>query len=169
MLDDAPVLPVELDDVPVADLLHAVAWPIPPEAELVGVEDDYLRVRHPGKKKPKYHEVSLRAEGLLQLHAAALRLEYRLLGTFDEARFTGPPQVADVPLSAVRAMRVQRAWIGRHRLIVEPRTLTAFAPLPVRVTGPLSLPVRRADRPLAEALVAEARYRAAQLAIGELS
>lgn len=169
MLDDAPVLRVVFGDVRVGDHWEQVAWPVPSGAEVLSLEDDHLRVRTPQRKKPRLHEVTLRAEGLLSLDGAALRFEYCFLGTFDDTEFTSPPRVAVVPLVALRGIALVRRWLRRDLLVLDPRSLEAFAGLPARVTGALRLPVRRSDRSVAQALISEARYRAAQLALGELS
>jgi hypothetical protein len=169
MLDDAPLLRVLFGDVPMGDHWEQVPWPIPSGAEVLGLKDDQLRVRYPTRKKPRQHEVTLRAEGLLSLEGDALRFEYCLLGTFDDAEFTTPPRVALVPLAALREIQLTRRWLRRDLLVLEARSLGAFAGLPARVTGALRLPISRADRAAAQLLIAEARYRAAQRVFDELT
>jgi hypothetical protein len=169
VLDDGPVVHVAFRDVPLGDHFTSITWPIEADAVVLGVEDEYLRVQHPNKKKPKHHEVSVRAEGLVSLEGLALRFDYRFVGTFDDAEFSTQPRMMDVPLHAVRSLRFERRVLRADRLIVQPRSLEALSGLPVRLTNELSLRIRRQDRSAAQELVTEARYRAASAALGELT
>ncbi|MCU0634344.1 MAG: hypothetical protein MUE41_05685 [Gemmatimonadaceae bacterium] len=167
MLDEAPILHVSLGPLAIGDHVGTVSWPLGAGAEIVHVEDDVLRVRRPGKKKLGAYKASLRADGLLSVEAGALRFEYRLHGALDGTDFTSDPRVAEIPLALIRAMRVERRRFFLRRLVIEPRTLSAFTALPHRISGDLVLPLRRGERAVANALITEARYRAAQLAIGD--
>lgn len=146
MFDTEPTpIPFRVVDVPLAD-------PHPP---VLGLPVSYLA-------DPSLVVDQLWAEGLLHLKETCLRLEYQLRGNVDTYAFHTEATAVEIPLLEISALELDAGWRRTH-LVLQSRGLTSLTGIPGAQQAEVVLVLPRDAREHAAALVAEAKFRAAEL------
>lgn len=93
------------------------------------------------------------AFGLVRDEGECLAFEFQTKDTVFGIK--GKMRLVRVPLADIAAIRLERRWFGRFKLVIQAERLESLALLPGVQSGKVVLKIAKADLPAAEAFLAQ--------------